>query len=154
MESLFSTRVCDMRIFERQGNGPPLLSRADSQNPHLGVATRIRPSQPNLSLQSPTRPTRPPLIPKPNNVHVSTFNSHPPSSNGREYTRTSAKNTPTTQGSKNIAQGDTERLQTESPDYIVSRTSLANYQGGQIFFFKREYSDDERPQTNFKRARS
>jgi hypothetical protein len=122
-----------------------------SQNPHLGYAARTRPSQPSLSQQSPTRPTRPALIPKQNNAHVLTFNCHPPSSNGRG---TSAKNTPTAQGSENIAQGDTEWLQTESPDCIVFRTSLADDQGGQMFSFKRECSDDERPQTNFKKARN
>ena len=122
-----------------------------SQNPHLGYAARTRPFKPSLSRQSPTRPA---LILKPNNAHVLTFNCHPPSSNGREGTGTSAKNTPTAQGSENIAQGDTEWLQTESPDCKVFRTSLADDQGGQMFSFKRECSDDERPHTNSKKARN
>ena len=125
-----------------------------SQNLHLGYAARTRPFQPSLSQRSPTRPTRPALIPKPNNAHVSTFNCHPPSSNGREGTGTSAKNTPTAQGSENIAQGDTEWLQTESPDCKIFRTRLADDQGGQMFSFKREWSDDERPQTTSKKARN
>jgi hypothetical protein len=125
-----------------------------SQNLHLGQAARTRPPQPSLSLQSPTRPTRPALIPKPNNAHVSTFNCHLPSSNGREGTGTSAKNTPTAQGSENIAQGDTEWLQTESPDSKIFRTRLADDQGGQMFSFKREWSDDERPQITSKKARN
>ncbi|KAF8852179.1 hypothetical protein BDZ45DRAFT_124376 [Acephala macrosclerotiorum] len=125
-----------------------------SQNPHLGYAARNRPFQPSLSQQSPTRPTRPALIPKPNNTHVLTFNCHPPSSNGREGTGTSAKNTPSAQGSENIAQGDTEWLQKESPDCKIFRTRLADDQGGQMFSFKREWSDDERPQTTSKKARN
>jgi hypothetical protein len=125
-----------------------------SQNPHLGYAARTRPFKPSLSEQSPPRPTRPALGLKPNNAHVRTFNCHPPSSNGREGTGTSAKNTPTAQGSENIAQGDTEWLQTESPDCKVFRTRLAGDQGGQMFSFKRECSDDERPQTNSKKARN
>jgi hypothetical protein len=125
-----------------------------TQNPHLGYAARTRPFQPSLSQQSPTRPTRPALIPKPNNAHGLTFNCHPLSSNGREGTGTSAKNTPTAQGSENIAQGDTEWLQTESPDCKFSRTRLSDDQGGQKFFFKREWSDDERPQTTSKKARN
>ncbi|KAE9367845.1 hypothetical protein N431DRAFT_548181 [Stipitochalara longipes BDJ] len=125
-----------------------------SQNPHLGHVARTRPFKPSLSQQSPTRPTRPALIPKPNNAHVLTFNCHHPSSNGREGTGTSAKNTPTAQGSENIAQGDTEWLQTESPDCRIFRISLADDQGGQMFSFKRECSDDERPQTNSKKARN
>jgi myosin heavy subunit len=134
----------------------PAVSKI-SQNPHLGYAARTRPLQPSLSQQSlsqqsPTRPTRPALIPKPNNAHVSTFNCHPPSSNGREDTGTSAKNTPTAEGSENIAQGDTEWLHTGSPDRIF-RISLADDQGGQMFF-KRGCSDDERPQTTSKKARN
>ncbi|PMD16009.1 hypothetical protein NA56DRAFT_709392 [Hyaloscypha hepaticicola] len=125
-----------------------------SQNLHLGYAARTRPFQPSLGQQSPTRPTRPALIPKPNNAHVLTFNCHLPSSNGREGTGTSAKNTPTAQGSENIAQGDTEWLQTESPDCKIFRTRLADDQGGQMFSFKREWSDDERPQTTSKKARN
>jgi hypothetical protein len=125
-----------------------------SQNPHLGYAARTRPFKPSLSQQSPTRPTRPALALKPNNAHVSTFNCHRPSNNGREGTGTSAKNTPTAQGSENIAQGDTEWLQTESPDSQVFRISLADDQGGQMFSFKRKCSDDERPQTNSKKARN
>jgi len=125
-----------------------------SQNLHLGYAARTRPFQPSLNQQSPTRPTRPALIPKPNNAHVSTFNCQPPSSNGREGTGTSAKNTPTAPGSENIAQGDTEWLQTESPDCKIFRIRLADDQGGQMFSFKREWSDDERPQTTSKKARN
>jgi hypothetical protein len=122
-----------------------------SQNPHLGYAARTRPFQPSLSQQSPTRPV---LIPKPNNTHALTLNCHPPSSNGREGTGTSAKNTPTAQGSENIAQGDTEWLQTESPDCKIFWTRLADDQDGQMFSFKREWSDDERLQTTSKKARN
>jgi hypothetical protein len=125
-----------------------------SQNPHLGYDARTRPLQRGLSQQSPTRPARPALIPKPNNAHVSAFDCHPPSSNSREGTGTSAKNTPTAQGSENIAQGDTEWLQTESPDCTIFRTRLADDQDGQIFSSKREWSDDERPQTTSKKARN
>ena len=124
-----------------------------SQNPHLGHAARTRPFQPSLSQQSPTRPTRPALIPKPNNAHVLTSNRHPPSSNGREGTG-SAKNTPTAQGSENVAQGDTEWLQTESLDCKIFRTRFAEDQGGQTFSSKREWSDDEGPQTASKKARN
>lgn len=125
-----------------------------SQYPHLGKAARNRPPQPSLNQQSPTRPTRPALILKPNNAHILISNCHPPSSNGREGTGTSAKNTPTAQGSENIAQGDTEWLQTESPGCKIFRIKLADDQGGQIFSFKREWSDDERPQTTSKKARN
>jgi hypothetical protein len=121
------------------------------QNPHLGCAARTRPVQPSPSRRSPTRPA---LIPKPNNAHFLTFNSHPPSSNGREGTGKSAKNTPTAQGSENIAQGHLEWLQTESPDYKIFGSRLANDQGGQMFSFKREWSDDESPQTTSKKARN
>lgn len=125
-----------------------------SQNPHLGHAARTRPFQQSLSQQSPTRPARPALIPKPNNAHVLTFNCQPPSSNGPECTGSSTKNTPTAPGSENIAQGDTEWLQTESPDSKIFRIRLADDQGGQMFSFKREWSDDERPQTTSKKARN
>jgi hypothetical protein len=83
-----------------------------------------------------------------------TFNCQPPSSNGPECTGTSAKNTPTAPGSENIAQGDIEWLQTESPDCKIFRIRLADDQGGQMFSFKREWSDDERPQTTSKKARN
>ncbi|KAH8599403.1 hypothetical protein B0O99DRAFT_390243 [Bisporella sp. PMI_857] len=141
----------------RPSNTPAALKI--SQYPHLGHAARNRPFKPSLSQQSPTRPIRPirpALMPKPNNANVLTFNSHSPSHNGREGTGTSAKNTPTAQGSENIAQGDTEQLQTqtESPDCRIFRISLADDHGGQMFSFKRECSDDERAQTSSKRARN
>ena len=125
-----------------------------SQNPHLGHAARNRPIQPSPSHQSPTRPTRPALIPKQNNAHVLTFNCHLPSSNGREGIGKSAKNTPTAQGSENISRGHIGWLRAGSPDYEIFGTRLANDQGGQMFSFKREWSDDESPQTTSKKARN
>jgi len=118
-----------------------------SQNPHLGLTARAaRPPQ-----QSPTRHA---LISKSNNAHVLPVSHYPLSSNGREGTGTSAKNIPTAQGSENIAQGDTERLQTESPDWRIFMTRLADDHGGQTFSYKREWSDDERPQTTSKKVRN
>lgn len=87
-----------------------------SQSQHLGYTARNRPRQPGPSQQSPTRPPRPALSQKPNNAHVLTFTGHHPSNNGREDTGTSAKNTPTAQGSDNIVHGDAESLPTGSPD--------------------------------------
>ncbi|KAH7305409.1 hypothetical protein BKA65DRAFT_202346 [Rhexocercosporidium sp. MPI-PUGE-AT-0058] len=119
----------------------------------LGVHARNRHLQPSPSKQSPARPTRPALGPKPNNALVSKFNCPTPSNSGREGTGTNAKTSPTAQGSENIARG-TEWLGKESPDCKIVRSRLADDQGGQTFSFKRERSDDEKLQTASKKARN
>jgi len=120
----------------------------------LGVHARNRLLQPSPSKQSPARPTRPALGPKPNNALVSKFNCPTPSNSSREGTGTNSKNSPTAQGSENIAQGGTEWLRKESPDFKIVRSRLADERGGQTFSFKRERSDDEKLQTASKKARN
>ena len=56
--------------------------------------------------------------------------------------------------SENIAQGGTEWLRKESPDFKIVRSRLADERGGQTFSFKRERSDDEKLQTASKKARN